>query len=568
MTDTIDLNVENYRIEELLSIINLTAMPANKGKIKQRINELNYKFKSKPEIQEFFKNIQERLIKSFEEFNKETWEEAYTGDDSQAYKVLENQYLEREKMEKTALILNNHKNVIGRERLPLDRTLRTKDTVQGDKNPIARDVIKRLVNFDSHFRQILDPSSCLCIDPSGGIPLTDTRCSNETNSDRRLYTATNYTINLNQPLTNVVDMVLHSVQVPNSWYVFSSDYGTNKIKLIKDTSGTSPTWDSVTIEILNGNYQPDQLQDALNNTGTIGSYTKFYMNDVETAYASIPGLSNINFQYNVISNKFTIVNNDASMNLVVVFYDADLSIDACSSTLQGLGRVGDGGKLDYNLGWLLGFREDSLPLSPSSSITGISCVDVAGPRYFYITLDEFNNNRPNKDLISLVDNQTSSFKLPKYFNNQTMDPQYGLGNYEKNHKGEAGYECVDIAGPASDRGCAENALNIDRPENLTQKQLYTVEQIQLARSGRGINRYFSPNSTDLFAKIPVYFNENNKPLSVAYTPAQNEVTRRIYFGPVKLTKFKIRLLHPYGFEVNLNDMDWSFSILVSQLYQY
>lgn len=568
MADTIDLNVENYRIEELLSIINLTAMPANKGKIKQRIDEINYKFKSKPEIQEFFKKIQERLIKSFEEFNKETWEEAYTGDDSQANKVLENQYLEREKMEKTALILNNHKNVIGREKLPLDRTLRTKDTVQGDKNPIARDVIKRLVNFDSHFRQILDPSSCLCIDPSGGAPLLDTRCSNETNSDRRLYTATNYTINLNQPLTNVVDMVLHSVQVPNSWYVFSSDYGTNKIKLIKDPGGTFPTWDSVTIEILNGNYQPDQLQDALNNTGTIGSYTKFYMNGVETAYASIPDLSNIKFQYNVISNKFTIENNDPSMNLIAVFYDTDLSIDACSSTLQGFGRVGDGGKLDYNLGWLMGFREDSLPLPPSSSITGISCVDVAGPRYFYITLDEFNNNRPNKDLISLVDNQTSSFKLPKYFNNQTMDPQYGLGNYEKNHNGEPGYECVDIAGPASDRGCAESALNIDRPENLTQKQLYTVEQIQLARSGRGINRYYSPNSTDLFAKIPVYFSENNKPLSVAYTPAQNEVTKRVYFGPVKLTKFKIRLLHPYGFEVNLNDMDWSFSILVSQLYQY
>ena len=231
-------------------------MPANKGKIKQRINELNYNVKTRNTS--FLKNSR-TINKKFEEFNKETWEEAYTGDDSQANKVLENQYLQREKMEKTALILNNHKNVIGRERLPIDRTLRTKDTVQGDKNPIARDVIKRLVNFDSHFRQILDPSSCLCIDPSGGIPLTDTRCSNETNSDRRLYTATNYTINLNQPLTNVVDMVLHSVQVPNSWYVFSSDYGTNKIKLIKE-SGISPTWDSVTIEILNGNYQPDQLQ--------------------------------------------------------------------------------------------------------------------------------------------------------------------------------------------------------------------------------------------------------------------------------------------------------------------
>lgn len=563
MTDTIDLNIENYRIEELLSIINLTAMPANKGKIKQRINELNFKFEKKPEVLEFFKKIQERLIKSFDEFNKQTWEQAYIGDDSQANKVLENQYLEREKNKKRALILNDNKNVIGRERLPLDRTLRTKDTIQGDKNPIARDVIKRLVNFDSHFRQILDPSSCFCVE-------TETRCSTETNSDRRLYTATNYTINLNQPLTNVVDMVLHSVQIPNSWYVFSSDYGTNKIKLNIGAEIVSgyPGWDSVTIEILNGNYQPSQLQDALNNNGTIGSYTNFYMDGVKTPYVNINGLNNINFQYNPISNKFTIENNDPSMNLITVFYDADLSIDACTSTLQGFGRVGDGGKLDYNLGWLMGFREDSLSLPSISSITGISCVDVAGPRYFYITLDEFNNNRPNKDLISLVDNQTSSFKLPKYFNNQTMDPQYGPGKYEKNHNGEPGYECVDVAGPPSGRGCAENALNVDRPENLTQKQLYTVEQIQLARSGRGINRYYSPNSTDLLAKIPVYFNENNKPLSVAYTPSQNQVTQRVYFGPVKLTKFKIRLLHPYGFEVNLNDMDWSFSILISQLYQY
>ena len=62
MTDTIDLNVENYRIEELLSIINLTAMPANKGKIKQRIDEINYKFKSKPKY-EVFNKIQDRLIK-------------------------------------------------------------------------------------------------------------------------------------------------------------------------------------------------------------------------------------------------------------------------------------------------------------------------------------------------------------------------------------------------------------------------------------------------------------------------------------------------------------------------
>ena len=47
-----------------------------------------------------------------------------------------------------------------------------------------------------------------------------------------------------------------------------------------------------------------------------------------------------------------------------------------------------------------------------------------------------------------------------------------------------------------------------------------------------------------------------------------EYNERVYFGPVKLSKFKIRLLTDKGFEVNLNERDWSFSIMVTQLYQY
>ena len=43
---------------------------------------------------------------------------------------------------------------------------------------------------------------------------------------------------------------------------------------------------------------------------------------------------------------------------------------------------------------------------------------------------------------------------------------------------------------------------------------------------------------------------------------------RKYFGPVKLSKFGIRLLNDKGFEVNLNDRDWSFSIIATSLYQY
>ena len=56
---------------------------------------------------------------------------------------------------------------------------------------------------------------------------------------------------------------------------------------------------------------------------------------------------------------------------------------------------------------------------------------------------------------------------------------------------------------------------------------------------------------------PIFFGNENP-----------EYTKRIYFGPVKLRKFKIRLLNDKGFEVHLNDHDWSFSIYVTQLYQF
>ena len=47
-----------------------------------------------------------------------------------------------------------------------------------------------------------------------------------------------------------------------------------------------------------------------------------------------------------------------------------------------------------------------------------------------------------------------------------------------------------------------------------------------------------------------------------------EETKRVYFGPVKLRKFNVRLLNDKGFEVNLNDRDWSFSLIINQLYQF
>ena len=110
-------------------------------------------------------------------------------------------------------------------------------------------------------------------------------------------------------------------------------------------------------------------------------------------------------------------------------------------------------------------------------------------------------------------------------------------------------------------------FHYDHSPRKAQKRVF-AEQIQMARIQKGVDRYTSPNSTDLLARIPIEGTPQmwNKP--VFFKNEDKEATARKYFGPVKLTKFHVRLLNDKGFEVNLNDQDWSFSILVTHMYQY
>ena len=535
--DSTDFNAENYDIEELVAILKFEYMPINPGKIKQRINELKVKFKGKKQYVQFFQDAEERLIAYFNKKNKETWKDNYERDDTLASQLLTQQYLDIENdynkdiendYNKKNLIVNVEKNIVGIQKLSENEKMATVNTVQGNKNPIKIREIKRIINFDSHYRKILNPDSTAC---DGDL---------NANSEQRLYTPTNYTVNLNVPLSNIIDLTLDSVEIPNSWYVFSGDYGTNHFQV--DISGNSVTQ---TITILDGNYTVTQLISAINDK----------INENTTLQNKIV------FSHNSINNKITIKNQDTNDMTFNWYITSDRNNITC-----GASGLGAGGKIDYNFGWLLGFRTSKSFLPGNSDITATSLVNLHGPKYFLITLDDFNNNKPNKDLISFVDTTVDTFKLPEYINLQTMDSRYGIGKYYPGKEGISGYECQDVADVENNkRGCSTDNLNLDLSSNLTQAQQYTAEQIKLARQQNNVNRYTSPNSTDLLARISINRTPEDWTTNITYTA---EPVKRRYFGPVKLSKFKVRLLNDKGFEVNLNDMDWSFSIIITQLYQF
>ena len=74
-------DVNTYETEDLLGILNLTGQaPINEEKIDEKVQELKYQLrnhKKKEKIFEFLELASKKLKKQFENFNKETWKEAY-----------------------------------------------------------------------------------------------------------------------------------------------------------------------------------------------------------------------------------------------------------------------------------------------------------------------------------------------------------------------------------------------------------------------------------------------------------------------------------------------------------
>ena len=741
MMDEIDFNVDNYDIDELVQLLNFDTTPTNEDMILHKITFLTKRYKEKPKYIKFFNEIGKKLILNFEQFNKETWQESYETDGSLSAKVLTQQYLDNEKDSKN-LILDKKRDIIGIKKVSETKTFATKNNTQGERNPVMINQIRRIVNFDSQYREILNPISSTC-DINGNYTNNPSNINNinHVNPEIRLFHPTNYTVNLNQPLTNVVDLSLESVEIPNSWYVFSSDYGTNALEFssfrkrepdkiadiylpqistehtliietirspyfprvrdteigitkVVDADGTvdkTKTWlkindddghylfsklsfDSAECSNMENNiYQfwigqyNTQFTDGSDPTVNykyeagknwrfrikiidsdgvlLPEFTPLYFDGVLPTEAvgisktfiinsqplsstppveeyklklengnftptqlideinSLCGLNDIpvDFTYSSRTGKVSIKNLNTLYPTTIKFYIEDSESSGCSAqkTLndEGSNTPSPGNKIGYNLGWLLGFRVKTLELTPSEKKEGKGLLDTFGPKYFILTLDDFNNNKPNKDLISLVDNSAKNFKLPDYYNSQTMDSRFGVirdpispkkivsNTYYPGHGAgdadAANWECQDTAGPAAKRGCSENDLNRDLRSNLTKKQQYTVDQLTLANTSGGtvtlddgstlstvVNRYKSPNSSDLLVRIPITTARQEYTKSIVFRNENPEYTKRVYFGPVKLRKFKVRLLNDKGFEVNLNDQDWSFSIHVTQLYQF
>ena len=292
-------------------------------------------------------------------------------------------------------------------------------------NPIKRRVNKQNLNIDTRFRENYYGSS-----------------------------STNFNVSLPLIINNVLTMQLSAIELPTSFYSISKQYGNNFFTLV--VNGISQV-----INIPDGNYTDVGIVNVLNTS----------MINIANSDPSL-----VNFQYIVFG--ININNNNGSGQM---FVGVDSTTPPGTITSLSLNFQADRNGIDdrntplpIKLGWTFGFRNGIYENNISYVSEGI--VDLLGPRYIYLVVDDYNNNVNN--------NFYSAFN--------------------------------------------SSILN----KNI-------LARISLQTTAFNV------------------FTENN--LSIVTTPRQ-------YFGPVKIQNLNIQLLDEYGRIIDLNNMDYSFSLVFQTAY--
>ena len=304
-----------------------------------------------------------------------------------------------------------------------------------------------------------------------------------------------------------------------------------------------------TYTIQPGSYTRDQLLSEMN---------KAFQSNSDTYYTSI-GLKTINgSQYAYFFIEVNKVFTSSDYNLV--FYDSR-NFQECSLGITTIGNT----SWDTTLGWILGFREYtsynlinyiSTPTVPPSKLNNISTLIADTTcsttlfNYFILSLDDFNQNHTNDGLVTITTIE-KSIPLPSYAqrSNFVCDPTTGQ------------YLYTGITSPGTN--------------NLTQNQIYAITEIMNNNVNAStlygnvpMTKYsYGPFISDVLAVIPIKTAGVVNGQTIIIDGGTLQTQNRKYFGPINLNRLSITLYDDRGHVVNLNNSNWSFTLLVDQLYK-
>jgi hypothetical protein len=172
---------------------------------------------------------------------------------------------------------------------------------------------------------------------------------------------TDYNITLPERITDVLNISVTNMEIPNTIYNISENLGNNAMKV------TSAAYTAILV-VRDGNYSQASL------------------------------LAELNLRANAFSFPFT------SPNFVIDASGNTINIKSSGSNTYnidfGVDSTGAFSKYNFKsrLGWLLGFRNQTY--TTSTKISSEFLCNVYGSRYLYLVVDEFTSNGNQKSFVA------------------------------------------------------------------------------------------------------------------------------------------------------------------------
>jgi hypothetical protein len=542
MSENIDTNINNYTLSELLLILDLNS-EYDIDEIKDASDYFISKYDKKkdPKMTNFFRDVKSKLLNYYgdliNENDNEPNDAEFTPSQIQTSNWIQNQYLKQsnktqnnkitERKQKIDVYANQHVPM-NKEQLGINNNYNV-EVAQDVLNPNLKNITSRFINLDSQFRQ-----------PTGGVESS----------------STDYTLDLSEPLNNVLSLRLYSVQIPYTWYSVDVYYGNTCFWIIIDENTT------VTISVPSGNYSTTQFVTELNSCFSSKGFTNLTIPGTITpvSFNSNNGKITINL-YNYKYNGITFNTNNTYQ---IIFFDVTGQL-TCGSTNCNQININN---INQTLGWLMGYRSPYIYLDISGN-TAPSLIDLYGPKYLILSIDDYNQNHINNGLVTITE-LSKNLKLPSYYNpGFPIKCTLPINNLSTNMDSNE----VDNGDLLMDK-LNLSFKNIPQvlptaPRILTQAQIYSINEI-MKNNERNTNfRSKAPTNSDTFALIPIKHNSQNSTGDV-YVEFGGSLqdNKRIYFGPVNIDRMRVKLLDDKGNVLNMNGVDWSITLIAEILYQY
>lgn len=234
----------------------------------------------------------------------------------------------------------------------------------GVMNPLKVNTIKRAVNIDTRFRP-------------------------------NYYTTKSSDLQIHLPtkVERAVSMRLASIEIPMTYYAISSEFENNVFKVTWNWGGVTDA-SSATIKLPDGNYDVG-LSDK-SKAARLETEINARLAASEAGVAT-NGKLNLRFEVNPITGKSRFFQ-DPSSTLVPTPIPYKIYFNSNS-----FGEVLPAGEnpqpLQTTLGWMLGYRAlnglNGVYTSTANGIISEGICNVQGPRYIYVSIDDFVNSSNN-----------------------------------------------------------------------------------------------------------------------------------------------------------------------------